>query len=103
MRIDLLVVPDCPHESAAADLIWAAVTGTRVRANVIRTVVRSLEQAQPRGFIGSPTILRDGIDPFAVPDAPVALACRLYTTPDGMRGLPALPDLRRALKRAAAS
>ena len=39
MQIELLVVPDCPHEAAAADLITTAVADTRVRATVTRTVI----------------------------------------------------------------
>ena len=102
MRIELLVVPDCPNEGAALERIRAAVAGTGVKANLIRTIISSQEQAQERGFVGSPTILLDGTDPFAMPEAPVAFACRLYTTPDGVCGVPGLRDLRQALKRAAA-
>lgn len=75
---------------------------TRLQANVTRTIITSQEQAPDRRFSDSPTILFDGIDPFAVPQAPVGVACRLYTTPYGARGIPALRDLRQALKRAAA-
>ena len=58
-------------------------------------------QARRRGFAGSPTILVNGSDPFEDPAAPAAMACRLYPTPEGLRGVPALRDLRRALKRVA--
>lgn len=102
MKIELLVVPNCPHETAAAELITTAVADTGVRATVTRTIITSDEAAIRRGFIGSPTILLNGVDPFAPADAPVALACRLYSTPDGLDGVPGLRDLRRALKRAAA-
>lgn len=101
MRIELLVVADCPNEDAAADLIRAAVAETGVHADVTRTIITSQEQAHERAFVGSPTILLDGSDPFAPTEAPIALACRLYTTPDGLRGVPALRDLRQALERAA--
>lgn len=103
MDIELLVVPDCPNEAAAAELITSAVADTRVRATIIRTIIASPDQAQRRGFTGSPTILLNGSDPFARPDAPVAMCCRLYSTPEGLRGVPALRDLREALKRVAAS
>ena len=98
----VLVVPDCPNGAAAAELIRIAVAETGVRATVIRLVVASHDQAERRGFVGSPTILLNGSDPFGRPDAPVALACRFYATPDGVRDVPTLPDLRQALKRAAA-
>lgn len=102
MDIELLVIPDCPNDAAAAELIRTAVADTGVRATIARTVIASPDQAQQRGFTGSPTILLNGVDPFARPDAPVALSCRLYSTPDGLRGTPALRDLRQALKRVAA-
>jgi hypothetical protein len=96
-------LPDCPNGAAAAELITVAVADTRVRAAIIRTIIDSPEQAQQRGFTGSPTILLNGSDPFARPDAPVAMSCRLYSTPEGPRGVPALRDLRQALKRVAAN
>lgn len=101
MEIELLVVPDCPSEAAAAELIQTAVTDTGVQAIVTRTIIATQDQAQQRHFVGSPTILLNGEDPFARPDAPVAVACRLYSTPDGLRGVPELRDLRQALKRVA--
>lgn len=102
MDIELLVIPDCPHSDAAADLITTAVADLRLKATITRTIIDSQDGAQQRGFTGSPTILLTGLDPFARPEAPVALSCRLYSTPDGLRGVPALRDLRQALKRVAA-
>jgi hypothetical protein len=102
VEIELLVLPDCPNEAIAVELITTAVAETRVRATVTRTTIASQDQARQRGFIGSPTILLNGSDPFAPPEAPVALACRLYSTPDGLRGVPGLRELRHALKRVAA-
>lgn len=103
MQIELLVVLNCPHETDAADLIATAVADTGVKAVVTRTVVSDEDMARQRGFTGSPTILVNGADPFATPDGPVAVACRLYATPDGLQGTPGLRGLRQALKRAAAA
>lgn len=102
VEIELLVVPDCPNEAAASELITTAVKDTGVSATVTRTVISSQVQAEQRGFVGSPTILVDGFDPFTGSDAPAALTCRLYSTSDGVQGAPPLQDLRQALKRAAA-
>jgi hypothetical protein len=101
MEIELLVVQDCTHEAAAAELITTALADTRVQATVTRTVITTLEQARRRGFVGSPTILLNGSGLFADPAAPPAMACRLYPTPAGLRGVPTLRDLRQALKRLA--
>jgi len=102
MKIELLIVPDCPHESAAAALISTAVADTGVKVTVSETVIATDEEARQRGFTGSPTILLNGSDPFAKSGAPVALSCRSYTTPNGLRFVPDLRDLRQALKRVAA-
>jgi glutaredoxin len=102
MDIELLVVEDCPHQTAAARLIATAVADTGVKATITHTIIASEAQATQRGFTGSPTVLLNGTDPFAVRGAAVALACRVYSTPDGLRGVPGVRDLRRALKRAAA-
>ena len=44
MEIELLVVPDCPHEAAAAELITTAVAETGVQATVTHTVITSQDQ-----------------------------------------------------------
>lgn len=102
MRIELLLIPDCPNLAEAADLITAAIADTGVQATLTQTVIESQEEAQRRGFVGSPTFLLDGLDPFARPGVPAALACRLYATPDGLGNVPSIRDLRQAIKRAAA-
>lgn len=102
IEIELLVVPDCPNEAGAAALITTAVADLHVRAMVTHTVIATHDMALQRGFVGSPTILVNGSDPFAQFDTAVGLACRLYSTPDGLRGLPTLLDLRQALTRQAA-
>jgi hypothetical protein len=103
VQIELLVVADCPNEATAAQLIKAALLGTGVEATIAHTIIASTDHAQQRRFIGSPTILLNGIDPFTQPEAPVALACRLYATPDGPRGVPGLEELRQAIKRTSAN
>ncbi len=78
------------------------VAATGARAAVTSTTIVDQHQVERRGFPGSPTILVDGSDPFARSDRPAPLACRLYPTSDGLRGIPPLPDLEDALERAAA-
>ena len=59
--------------------------------------VETPEEAERTGFRGSPTVLIDGADPFAVGDEPTGLACRVYATPDGAQGAPSIEQLRAAL------
>jgi hypothetical protein len=97
--VTLLYFDDCPNwehtarhlRSLAADLGAIAVT---------HHLVGSPEEAERTGFRGSPSVIVDGVDPFADPDAPVGLSCRIYQTPDGPAGSPTLDQLRAALTAA---
>ncbi|MEX0757617.1 MAG: thioredoxin family protein [Acidimicrobiia bacterium] len=66
---------------------------------VTHKLVGSADEAQALAFRGSPTVLIDGVDPFSDDKAPVGLTCRLYATPEGIRGAPSLTMLREALTR----
>jgi hypothetical protein len=101
MNVELLVVPDCPNEAVAYELTQAVLAELDVSASVSTTVIASDEQAQARGFTGSPTFLINGRDPFAQPGATVGVACRVYPTPAGLAGVPTREELREELRRAA--
>lgn len=100
MRIELLVVPGCPHEAAAAEVLATAMDDIGLGSlGFTRVVVSSSEDAVRLRFVGSPTISLDGADVFPDPHAVTGIACRIY--PNGA-GVPEIRDLRQALKRAAA-
>jgi len=43
-------------------------------------------------------VLVDGVDPFADSDDPVGLSCRVFRTPEGLRGAPTGQQLVEALR-----
>ena len=101
MRIELLVVRDCPHEAAAAGTLRTALDDVGLGSvGYPVTVIDSQAEADLRHFIGSPTICVDGQDLFPELDRPASVACRIYP---GRAGVPELREVRQALKRAAAS
>ena len=103
MDIELLVIPECPNADGARELIEAALSDLCIHDVAIRTTVLATPQeASARGFAGSPTILLDGRDPFPTRDAQAGLACRVYSTSQGLRGVPELREMRQALKEALA-
>ena len=66
--VELLVVPDCPNEAGALSALRLPFERMCPTVQSVRTtVIASQEQAQERGFVGSPMILIDGVDPFGVP------------------------------------
>lgn len=95
-RVTLRYFDGCPNwRTTEADLRRLAEQGFVIDVELQR--VETHEQAVQLGFTGSPTILVDGIDPFAVPSSSAGLACRVYPSPDGLCGSPMLDDLRAAL------
>jgi len=101
MDVELLVVPDCPNESVALSVLRSAFDRVGLAAQSVRTtVIASQDQAEERGFFGSPTILIDGVDPFGVAGQSPAFACRVYATLSGLSGVPPLGDVIAAVTAA---
>jgi hypothetical protein len=99
--VEVLVVPDCPHRAAAVGLVRELLAELRLPATPVRVgVIDSQAEARRRGFAGSPTILIDGVDPFAQPGQAAALACRIYRGEAGAGPLPDKQALRRILRAA---
>jgi hypothetical protein len=87
--VELVLTPDCPHREAAAALLRTALDDVGlIGAQFPTTVITTTRDANRIGFIGSPTILVNGHDPFAAPGARPALACRIYPSPTGPTGIP---------------
>lgn len=84
----------CPNWRIADAALHEALVATgKAGVSVDYETVNTAETAELLGFIGSPTILIDDNDPFADPNAQPGLACRLYHTPEGMRGSPTVQQL----------
>ncbi|MFI8522750.1 hypothetical protein ACIGEZ_33900 [Streptomyces sp. NPDC085481] len=102
MEIEILAVPDCPHQQLAEERLRQALDESGLAATDITTrVIADQAEAERSRFTGSPTILLDGRDPFAERGAIPSLACRIYRTPDGPAGAPGVDQLRWALDAAA--
>ncbi|MGH2594709.1 MAG: thioredoxin family protein [Actinomycetota bacterium] len=98
MRLTLQFFDGCPNWHVARERLGEALRGFgRDEASVELQRVESEEDAERLSFRGSPTILIDGRDPFAVADAPVGFSCRVYVTDDGFDGSPSVAQLREVL------
>ncbi len=102
MEITLLHVADCPNLTVARTRAVEAAKLAGVETVVIERLVHDSSEAAALGFIGSPTILVDGSDPFPTADSTPSLACRLYATGDGIQGAPSVDDLVEVLSSRAA-
>lgn len=98
MEVELLYLDGCPNWTVADErLAEAARLVSRGDLTVHRRRVETEEDAIAVGFTGSPTILINDRDPFATGDEQVGLACRVYSTPDGLAGSPSVDQLVEAL------
>ena len=87
MNVTLLYFEGCPNWQQAAALI-RRLSAEQPDVVIEQRIVDTDENAHRVGFIGSPTILIDGTDPWASAGAPAGLSCRMYATPEGLRGCP---------------
>jgi hypothetical protein len=98
MDVRLQYFDDCPRwRLAEARLNDALAAFGDARPAVTYELVSTPEQAERAGFRGSPTILVNGRDPFAGPDDPVGLSCRIYPGPAGVEHAPSVDQLRSVL------
>ncbi|MEI6363083.1 MAG: thioredoxin family protein [Actinomycetes bacterium] len=99
MDLRIRYFDDCPNWRAADDVVHEALATLGLSETLVRhEQVTTMEAAERLGFTGSPTILVDGVDPFASLDDQPGLACRVYSTPDGLRGAPSLAQVVAALQ-----
>lgn len=100
MKLTLLTVPDCPN-AAAFEQQLAAALAAYPGIGVHRREISDDQAAAEAGMHGSPTLLIDGIDPFASPGQPPSLSCRLYRDAAGHHApAPSAEALRQVLSAA---
>jgi len=83
-RIEVLVTPDCPHAGAAEALVREVAGRLAPEAELSRTVVTDLTEAERLEFPGSPTIRIDGQDLEGPAVGHAAFACRRYEDGEGV-------------------
>jgi hypothetical protein len=99
MEIRLRYFEGCPHWKIAQDRLREALLAEDMAdVEPILERLETPEDAERLRFIGSPTILLDGRDPFAEATLAIGLTCRVYQTPEGLAGSPTPEQLRAALR-----
>jgi hypothetical protein len=101
LKVELLYFDGCPTYKAAEKTLKEVLAAEEdIEANVKLVAVNTDEVARRLRFPGSPTIRVDGRDLFPRPERDDwRLGCRVYATPEGLKGSPTTEMLREALKR----
>lgn len=98
MKVEILYFEGCPTYRDAELALREMLAERGISAKPELVAVNSAEEAQRLGFPGSPTLRVDDRDLFAAPEQEhYALGCRMYATPEGLRGYPTAEMLRAAL------
>ena len=98
MRVEVLYFDGCPTCLEAENALRGVLAEKGIEAEVKLVAVDADEEAQKLRFPGSPTLRVDGEDLFPIPNRTAyALGCRMYATPEGLRGSPTAEMIRAAL------
>jgi Alkylmercury lyase len=98
MRLEILQVPDCPNVAVLQRRLEQVLAGQTTEVELVQRVIDDHQDATAAGMVGSPTLLVDGRDPFAVAGQPPSLSCRLFRdNQGGVAGAPSVVALRDAL------
>ena len=99
MKVELLYFDECPSYQAAERLLREALAEDGLPGQIEMIRVGDDADAQRLSFLGSPTIRINGIDPFAHGEASYGMECRVFVTPEGLKGWPSKEMLHDALKQ----
>jgi len=100
VKVELLYFDGCPAYRTAEYALKAVLADEGIEAKVTLIAVNTDEEARRLRFPGSPTIRVEGRDLFPAPEREDwRLGCRVYATPEGLKGSPTAEMLREALKR----
>ena len=97
MKIELLYFEGCPSYRVAETSLREVLAEADLVDLIDMIEIKTAADAQQWRFLGSPTIRFDGVDPFARSEADYGVECRVYVTPDGLRGWPTKDMLREAM------
>jgi hypothetical protein len=98
MKVEVLYFDGCPTYVVAEKILKEVLADEGIEAEVKLIAVNTDEEARNLRFPGSPTIRVDERDLFpALEREDWRLGCRVYATPDGLKGSPTAEMLREAL------
>jgi hypothetical protein len=101
MKVDVLYLDGCPNYEVLLSRLRELLNSSPESFEIELARVEDAGVAERERFLGSPTLRIDGedVEPGAEERTDFGLKCRLFVTPDGLRGLPADEWVLAALRR----
>ena len=88
LKIELLYFDGCPSWENALETLTASMKKLNVTRDIRLIAVETEQEAVKNRFTGSPMIRINGEDLFPTGQSNFTLGCRVYLTPDGLKGWP---------------
>jgi hypothetical protein len=98
MKIELLYFDGCPSWQEGFENLKTVLEGEGLQAEIYLVNVEDGTSATAWKFLGSPSFQVNGKDFWPEERAAFHLSCRVYQTPNGMRGAPSVEMLREKLR-----
>lgn len=99
MKIELLYFDGCPSWESGLKNLEVALQEESLPASVEMVKVADDDDAARLKFLGSPHFRVDGHDLWPEEREVYSLSCRVYPTPEGIKGFPTVAMLREQLKQ----
>ncbi|MBN8579226.1 MAG: thioredoxin family protein [Anaerolineae bacterium] len=98
MKIQLLYFDDCPSWETGLRNLQIALQEENLSASIEMVNVVDDDDATRLKFLGSPHFRVDGEDLWHEEREIYSLSCRIYPTPEGIKGFPTVSMLRAQLR-----
>jgi len=97
MKIELLYFDGCPSWKNGLKDLQSALKEEGLNAPIDMIEVKDNEQANRLKFLGSPSLRVDGQELWPEEREIYALSCRVYPSPEGIKGWPTITMIRQKL------
>jgi hypothetical protein len=98
IQISLLYFDGCPSWQVALENLQKVIEVDKLPAEIRLIKIKSPEQAQQERFLGSPSFRINGMGLWPEEREHYTLSCRVYSTPNGLKGSPSIEMLRKQLR-----
>ena len=99
MKIELLYFDGCPSWQSGLKNLQSVLKANGLDATVELVQVLDNDDATRKKFLGSPSFRVNGVDLWDEERDTYSLSCRVYATPEGMKGSPTVSMLGEAIDR----
>jgi len=98
MQVELLYFDGCPSWQGGLENLKAALREEDIRADIQLINVTDDTDAEAKRFLGSPSFRVNGAELWPESRGQYALGCRVYPTPQGLKGVPTVEMLKAKLR-----